>query len=169
MWEQGLLGNRTSLWRDPQMAYDSGAPEIGFREVGKSGGGAWERGPRVQVFEIAERWRAAGRRFVMDDGAPDEKRTLQGEVCRTARGLESFLEVGGGLPMRQAIAAGYMKPRGYLATKVLLDIYMDPSSRDDLDQLLELFPEATVEFSCFSVDVGVFPNRNVLFWEVRNY
>jgi hypothetical protein len=105
----------------------------------------------------------------MDDGAPDDKCTLQGEVCRTIRGLESYLEVGGGLPMRQAMAAGHMKHRGYLETKVLLERYMDASSRDDLDALLELYPDHTVEFSCFSVDVGVFPNRNTLFWETRLY
>ena len=46
LWEAGVLGNRTNLWRDPQDAYDSGAPEIGFREIGRAGGGAWEKVPR---------------------------------------------------------------------------------------------------------------------------
>lgn len=105
----------------------------------------------------------------MDDGAPDHKRTLQGEVCRTERGLQGFLEIGGHLPMRQAMAAGLMKHYGYLQTKLLLDRYMDPSSRDDLDALLERYPDAAIEFTCFSVNAGVFPNRNCIFWEVRNY
>jgi hypothetical protein len=189
LWEAGVLGNRTRLWRDPLdafewgrnnsnfRAYENGCwsqhpdlPEIGFREIRKSGtagAGAWEKVPWHRALETAERWRAAGRNFVMDDGAPDDKRTLQGEVCRTHRGLESYLEVGGGLPMRPAMAAGLMKHRGYVETKVLLDRYMDPSSRDDLDMMLDLYSDHTIEFSCFSVDVGIFPGRNVIFWETR--
>lgn len=183
LWEAGVLGNRTQLWRDPLKAFEWGCnfasfalgrdpdiPMIGFREIRTgAGAGKWERVPWHRVFLTAEQWRSENRKFILDDGAPDEYRTLQGEVCRTIRGLESYLEVGGSLPMRPAMAAGLMKHRGYLETKVLLDRWMDPSSRDDLDALLELYPEATVEFSCFSVDVGVFLGRNTIFWEVRNY
>jgi hypothetical protein len=51
----------------------------------------------------------------------------------------------------------------------LLDRFMDPNSRADLDALLDLYPDAAVEFSCFSVNVGIFPARNTIFWETRNY
>jgi hypothetical protein len=180
LWEAGVLGNRTRLWRDPQEAHFWGMqqklgilkPEIGFRELrktGTAGAGAWEKVPWHRVLETAERWKAEGRQFIMDDGAPDDKRTLQGEVCRTYRGLEGFLEVGGKLPMRPAMAAGLMHHYSYAATKALLDRYMDPSSRDDLDALLELYPDAAVEFSSFTVNVGIFPGRNTIFWETRNY
>lgn len=185
MWEAGLLGNRTRLWRDPLTAWYWGRdanlssetmpdnlPEIGFRELrkpGTVGAGAWEKVPWHRVLETAERWRTAGRQFIMDDGAPDDKRTLQGEICRTFRGLEGYLEVGGGLPMRPAMAAGLMKHRTYVETRMLLERYMDPSSREDLDALLELYPDAAIEFSCFTVNVGIFPGRNTLFWETRNY
>lgn len=184
MWEAGLLGNRTRLWRDPNDAYQwaveqrakssnrfwqlSDKPIIGFRELGRAGGGAWEVVPWRFVHVTAERWNGAHRRFIMDDGAPEEKTTLKGEVCRTVRGLESYLTTAK-LSMRAAMREGRMKPYGNLATKVALDTFMDPASRDDLEILLELYPDATIEFSCFSVDVGVIPNRNTLFWEVRNY
>lgn len=169
LWEAGVLGNRTNLWRDPNDAFDSQAPEIGFREIGKSGGGAWEKVPRHLVFQTAKYWRLRGRNFIMDDGCPDEHRGLQGEVCRTYRGLEGYLDVDGGLPMRQAAAAGKFKSYSPTETLALLDRFMDPSSKDDLFMLLDLYPDATVEFSTFRVDVGVFPNRNTLFWETRNY
>jgi hypothetical protein len=177
MWEQGLLGNRTRLWRSPWDAFYWGSqqgkgkllPEIGFREIGKSGGGKWEKVPWNAVLRTATQWKEEGRNFIMDDGAPDWCRTLQGEICRTFRGLEGYLDTTAKLPMRAAMAAGHMRPCGYLTCLVLLDRYMDASSRDDLDALLELFPDATVEFSCFGIDVGIFPGRNTLFWETRNY
>ena len=71
--------------------------------------------------------------------------------------------------MRLAMAAGHMRHCSYATVNALLEKFMDPSSRGDLDALLELFPDATVEFSCFSINVGVFPGRNTLFWEVRDY
>lgn len=169
LWEAGVLGNRTNIWRDPIEAYRSGAPEIGFREVGKSGGGAWTRCPRAEVFDVAKQWRNHGRNFIMDDGCPDEKRTLQGEICRTFRGLEGFLDIGAKLAMRPAIAAGHMRSYRGAHVHALLERFMDPSSRDDLEMLLELYPDATIEFTSFSVDVGVFPNRNTILWETRNY
>lgn len=168
-WQAGVLGNRTNLWERPEDAYASGASKIGFRQIGMSGGGAWEKVPREQVFATAARWSSEGRRFMMDDGCPDDKRILQGEVGRTYRGLEGWLDTTNQLPMRQAAAAGHMQVYGGAVTLSLIQQFMDPSSQDDLWDLLDLFPDATVEFSCFSVDVGVFPNRNTLFWEVRNY
>ncbi len=191
MWEAGLLGNRTRIWRDPVKAFEwgrdrsnfrawkngrwdkpTGLPEIGFREIrpaGTPGAGRWQKVPWSQVIATAEEWRAEGRNFIMDDGAPDEYRTLQGEVVRTERGLEGFLDLEGKLPMRPAMAAGYMKHYGYLQTRLLLERYMDANSRDDLDMILDLFPDHAVEFSTFTVNVGVFPRRNTLFWEVRAY
>jgi len=50
-----------------------------------------------------------------------------------------------------------------------LDRFMDPSSRDDLEQLFDLYPDATVEFTCYQMDLGTIPRRNTIFWEVRNY
>ena len=104
----------------------------------------------------------------MDDGAPDDKRTLCGEVARTYRGLEGTLGVVQ-MPMREAMKKGLLLPRSGATVLALLDKYMDPSSRDDLDALLDLYPDATVELSCFTVDVGVIPGRNTIFWEVRDY
>ena len=180
LWEAGVLGNSTRLWRDPWEAYYWGLAqlrqtgkfvEIGFREIrkpGSVGAGAWEKVPFDLVPWTAARWKELGRDFIMDDGAPDDKRTLQGEVCRTFRGIEGYLTTAK-MPMRQAFAEGHAKAHGYLATRLMLDRYMDPSSRDDLDALLEQYPDAAVEFTCFSVNVGVLPHRNTLFWETRDY
>lgn len=185
LWEAGVLGNRTRLWRDPLEAFEwgrdhssfrgldvpQGHPEIGFRELrkpGTVGKGAWEKVPWHRVLETAERWRAEGRDFIMDDGAPDDKRTLTGEICRSWNGLGGVLGVVQ-MPMREAMAKGLLLPRTGATILALLERYMDPSSRDDLWALLDLYPDAAVEFSCFTVNVGVFPHRNTIFWETRDY
>lgn len=181
LWEAGVLGNRTQIWHDPYLAWSWGFetsisrhlgpdfPRIGFRQIGISGGGKWEKVSYQKVFKTAEQWTKEGRKFIMDDGAPDEHRTLQGEICRTYRGLEGYLDRISKIPMRPAMAAGHMRHCSGSVVHALLDCYMDPNSRDDLFALLDLFPDATIEFSCFSVDVGIFPNRNTLFWETRDY
>jgi hypothetical protein len=177
LWEAGLLGNRTSIWRDPQEAYrvafeQRNLVDVGFREIrkaGSTGAGAWCKATRGAFWETVHVWRALGRQFIMDDGVPNEKQTLMGEIVRTERGLEGFITLATPLPMRPAMAAGLMKHRSYLETRLLLEQYMDPSSRDDLDSILEMYPDHVVEFSCFSVNVGIFPRRNTMFWEVRNY
>lgn len=181
LWEAGVLGNRTRLWRTPDDAWqwvktkktriDSPEPMIGFRELrrpGTTGAGKWEKVPWYQMWSAAERWRAEGRDFIMDDGAPNELTTLLGEVVRTERGMVGYL-ARVALPMRQALTPEYARQYSYLETRLLLERYMDPSSRDDLDAIFELFPDAAVEFACFSVNVGIFPGRNTLFWETRNY
>jgi hypothetical protein len=149
-------------------AAHSGFPEIGFRQLGVPGG-AWEKVPWYEVPNTAKRWREAGRNFVMDSGADDPSLTIEGEICRTFRGLEGYIGLAHGLPMRKAMAAGYMHPYSGSAVRTLVNTYMDPSSQDDLDALLELYPDATVEFSCFNRDIGVYPGRNTIFWETRNY
>lgn len=177
LWEAGVLGNRTRIWRDPDLAYEQAfmqmkLPDVGFRELRKSGSagaGAWCKATRSLFWSTVYDWQRAGRNFIIDDGVPNEKQTLMGEIVRTERGMQGFLVVGTKLPMRPAMAAGLLKPRGYLETRMLLEKYMDPSSRDDLDMILELFPDHVVEFSCFSVNVGIFPRRNTLMWETRAY
>lgn len=190
LWRAGLLGNRPLMWDTIEEAMASGCERIGFRELGKAGGGAWELWVRNEAVAAATRWTSEGRKFVMDGSVPNDHSTMQGEVCRTERGLESFLVVRdvvindlayhmctlgsdwnylGLPPMRMTMGAGWHRHRGYLKTKVILDHYMDPSSRDDLDVLLELYPDATIELTCFDIDTGVIPGRNTIFWEVRNY
>lgn len=166
-WRQGLLGNRTQLWWDPNEAWASNAKEFGFREH-RAGGGTWERVLRRDFHKTVEKWQKAKRIFTMDDVCPDEHQTIQGEICRTFKGLEGYIGASK-FPMREAMKKGILQHRTGAAVLVLLDRFMDPSSRDDLNDLLDLYPDAAIEFTCFSVNVGVFPHRNTIFWETRNY
>lgn len=168
LWRLGVLGNSNQLFNSLPDALASKCQRIGFRQIGKAGGGKWEDCPREQATDVAIRWTAEGRRYILDGGAPSKQSTLIGEICRTFRGVEGFLGLST-LPMRPAITAGHLTPRSYAETNALLDAYMDPSSRDDVRDLLDLYPDATIEFSCFSRDFGMIPGRNTIIWEVRNY
>lgn len=185
LWRAGVLGNRPLMWDtlEEALKHRPVVAKFGFRELGKAGGGAWELAPRAESPLVYDRWKQAGRRFVIDGSVPNDHSVAQGEVCRTEHGLQSFLcvrpefvvrwpfaELKPGLsPMRITMAAEMHRHRDALETKLVLDQIMDPSSRDDLDMLLELYPDATVEFTCFDINVGVIPHRNTIFWEVRNY
>jgi hypothetical protein len=170
LWEAGVLGNRTNIFHSATEAWKSGFPLIGFRQLGKAGGGKWERVSRSEIWTTAKRWEEDGAPFIMDSAtypAVFEDITLQGEVCRTIRGLEGFMGYTPGLPMRKAYPL--MKPVSGSEILVLLDRWMDPSSIDDLRDLLDLYSDATVEFTCFTKDTGNIPGRNTIFWEVRCY
>jgi hypothetical protein len=169
LWEAGCLGNRPPLWRDPSEAYRAGHLSYGLRELGKAGGGKWEIVEREQLHLACECWKREGRQFIIDSTVPNEHSTIIGEICRTFRGLEGYLGNSRGLPMRPAIKAGYLLPRTGATILALLETYMDASSRDDISSLLDLYPDATIEFACFNCDVGIIPNRNTIIWEVRCY
>ena len=174
-WIAGELGNRTQIFYTLQEAMKSGVEKIGFRELNRSGGGgAWERADRrEQVPEIHARWVAAGRQFLMDDGVPNDKTVLQGELVRTERGLRGYLAIRpeGELlpPMRISMARGMHREYSPLQVRLLLEKFMDPASRDDVDLLLDLYPDHVIEFACFEANVGNIPGRNTMIWEVRAY
>lgn len=173
LWEGGFLGNRLRTWRDWREAHASGCSPVGFREIGKAGGGKLDIVGHDQIQGMAEEWKRAGRSYMICEAAPDQHATIQGEICRTVGpwggGYAGLLgRVVNGRRMRDSIAAGDLKPVTGLAAKVIIDTYMDPGSRDDLEALLEIYPDASVEFTCYTKNVG-FLNRNTIFWEVRNY
>lgn len=170
LWSTGMLGYKLRTWNSLAefQAERNRPPVVGLRQVGAAGGGAFWVGPASQAFTTAEDWSSIGRRYVICEAAPDEKGTLQGEVCRTFRGLEGLLGYSRGLRMREALARGLLVPRSPVEIQVLLHSYMSAPSRDDLDALLDLYPDATVEFTCYG-DHNFDRGRNTIFWEVRNY
>jgi len=170
LWEAGVLGNRTNIYRSPLKAWQAGYSLYGFRQLAKAGGGRWERVDRKEFWNTVRNWNEWKIPFIMDSAtfpADDSHITLQGEVCRTFRGWEGFMGYTPGLPMRKAFP--YMRAVSGSEVLVLLDRWMDPSSQDDIRDLLDLYPEATIEFTCFTKDTGNIPGRNTLLWETRNY
>lgn len=170
LWEKLCLGNRLGVWYKPKDVPLSAGKAVGFREIGKAGGGAFEICDVTEVVKVADKWTKLNRKFMICESAPDDKGLIQGEICKTFRGLEAYIaKVIDGRRMRDSIRDGFMKPYKGHAVNVILDTYMDASSRDDVNSLFELYPDATIEFTCYSCLVGLLPGRNTIFWEVRNY
>jgi hypothetical protein len=172
LWEAGCLGNRTQIFHTLEDAI-RGTPSgmVGFREIGKTGGGRWDRSANHdEARQLYFEWCMEGRRFIMDDGVPNWRSTMQGEINRGIEGLYGYIAVGYGLPpMRLSMAQGLHRHYYRVQVRVLMQHYMDPASQDDVDALLDLYPEATIEFACFDVGVGHILGRNTIFWETRNY
>jgi hypothetical protein len=167
--EADCLGNTLRNWRRPGDAWDSGASLVGFREMGRAGGGVHSVVPRNRIHATFTEWVLAGRRFIMDEAAPDEDAQLQGEICRTVHGLQGLLGIRTKRRMRQAMGEGLLHPCSGVVVKALLDQFLDPSSRDDIDALFDLYPDATIEFASYPYYLGKLPARNTIIWEVRNY
>lgn len=170
LWQAGVLGNRPLTWSSVHEALRSGRTRFGVREIGAAGGGffsiAYSKG---QLKRIVSQLDAQGKRYNIDGSVPNETVTLQGEVCRTERGLEGMLAIRSGTDIRSAWKQGLFKPYRGVAFNVVLEQFMDPSSREDLDALLDLYDGHVVEFACFPFNVGVLPHRNTIIWEVRKY
>jgi hypothetical protein len=170
LWEAGVLGNKPETWREIGPALKANIRDYALREVGAAGGGKFEICPsRLQLMSAVMRWNYEGRRWVITGVAPNHLSQLQGEICCTERGLEGFLGVRTGVNMREAMAQGLLLPRSPAVTRTLMRHFIDPASLDDIDELLERYPDAAIEFCSYSVNVGVIPGRNTLIWEVRDY
>ena len=98
---------------------------------------------------------------------PDDRLIFQGEIMRTEKGL-FILYSTVKKPMNLSLNEEEKFVFGLDALKMLKE-NLFPSSFDDLMELLELFSNDAIEFSCYDVCVGNLSNRNVIIWEVRGY
>jgi hypothetical protein len=170
LWNAGVLGFKLRTWDTVEAARAANpAPGIiGFRQIGKSGGGKLDIVPFSKLDETADAWRREGRIYMICEAAPDEKGTIQGEICRGPFGWAGIMGFSRGLRMRDAIAQGLLTPRSGAVARALVRRFMSPASLDDLDAILDLYPDAAVEFTCYG-DHNFERGRNTIFWEVRNY
>lgn len=109
--------------------------------------------------------RAAG--FVFSESPPDHKRSIQGELMRDEAGYYLHYSFAPE-PMRIALEQDGRHARG-LQAKLILEKYLEPSDYDALQDLLDEYPGAVIEFTGFTVPVGVIPHRKMVVWEVRHY
>lgn len=169
LYMQGVLGNKLKTWTDVNKAYNEVKELVGFREL-SVGAGSFEVCNKNDILHVAIKWNKLGRKFYLNETDYNEDaRTIQGEICYLYDGWHGFIGLCNGLRMRDMFAAGLAKPYRGLAVKAILNYYMDDNSLYDIEQLLELYPEATIEFTCYSTTIGILPNRNTIIWEVRNY
>lgn len=105
-------------------------------------------------------------KLVFNQSMPNEHLTIQGEITRYLGW--HLLYTNSKKPMKLGFEEEQKRASG-LKAKSLIETSMDPSSYSDLQVLFDLFPNSSIEFSTYEVDVGNIKNRNTIFWEVRNY
>ncbi len=172
LWQKGLLGNRPQAWptlRDLRASGYDGLVTLRYR--GQGGGGVAATHVRAddvpaKVAELATNGVDAGR-ITFNESMPDENLLIQGEVARNVGGLDLTYSTEPGLPMRDAMREA--KTAWGLVASLILNTFLDPNSRDDIETLLEMYPDAVVEFGSYDRDVGLLPRRNTVIWEVRHY
>jgi hypothetical protein len=159
LWRAGVLGNRPRTWVTVDDLLASGWTQpvvVRSTAVG---------GPTLYGISVASALAFVNATF--NECLDDDALLIQGEVMRDVGGLAlTYSTVC--KPMKLALAERTARAHG-LAAKLILDHFLGPSSRDDLDALLDLHPGAVVEFGTYSRNLGDQPHRNTLFWEVRNY
>jgi hypothetical protein len=104
--------------------------------------------------------------FFLDESAPDHLVTIQGEVMNSKKFLYLRYNTVPGLGMRQAYPI--MKHAEGLRALTLLQYYLDARSWDCMQEILTLYRDSIIEFSAYSVSLGVLGWHSVI-WEVRNY
>lgn len=92
--------------------------------------------------------------------------TIQGEICRTHRGLE-FQYSMVNLPMRSAME-GHAKHTHGLTALILIKHFCCPSGHDCLMDLMDEYPDHVIEFTCFDIPCGARKWLTII-WEVRSY
>lgn len=161
-----LLLNRTRTWECPESFERSGFTGlVGFRDRQVGGKTVYGVTPD-QVRKVWRRYLRAGRTPVIQEQVPHDKLTLNAESIWTAEGL-ALLWSHETLPMKEALAKRSLLAVGLRSLAVVRQ-FLDPSSFEDWLLLEEMFPGSVVEFSCFSVPVGIL-SRKTVFWEVRYY
>lgn len=166
---KGAFGNKLKTWD-----YLLGAPASTLRfciRYKKPGSKWFAFGVGMQqAADLISKWTLEGADrglFSFNELGQDDKITLQGEIMRGVRHYELLYSHMPGIMHRNA-----MKIAGWtwgIEALAIVKSYLSDGSYDDLMELLELYPDAVIEFTTYSIDVGECRGRNTVIWEVRDY
>ena len=174
LYRNGVLGNRPLTWNSLDEISKSGwngliciRSKKGIARSMTSFDKTYE-----QAEQIVKEWVSQGidpKDITFNQSMPNQELAVQGEVMYPMDGgglyfYGSFVKK----PMLLAFAENSFSVQGSQAV-YLVHKHLFPQSLVDLERLLEQFPGNVVEFSAYNIPVGNLPNRNTIFWEVRNY
>jgi hypothetical protein len=170
LYEQGIFGNKAITWNSLDEIKNSGwKDKVCMRS--KRGIARKEVVYNIEINEVPKYiriWKEKGipeSAIHFNQSMPDEKLILQGEVtrfnCLTLR--YSTIKK----PMNLALAEEDIEVYNKEAYNLIRG-FMDKKSYNNLEELMEIWPESVVEFSSYNIPVGIL-KLNSVFWEVRNY
>lgn len=175
LWHRGSLGNKLRTWAHPDHVPASYTGSLMLRPMNSPGGSASIVELPVKKALDFWRWsieRGLTKRFA-NECAPDSEAVFQGEVMRDVGRLYllgHYREYKPGAKlMRMRDALKQAKEYRGLAAEFMLRKVSVPASRDDVLELLDLYPDHVIEFTAYRRCVGNCQQRNVIIWEVRKY
>ncbi|MFA5993031.1 MAG: hypothetical protein WC796_04970 [Candidatus Pacearchaeota archaeon] len=168
----GFYGNKPLTWDSYDEVMESGwSGNVNIRS--KKG---IERGlveydtPISELKSRAEKWRLKNKHLeseiTFNQKMPDDHLIIQGEVMNWIRRLYLHYST-----LKKPMNIGLREESFYaecVEALKLLKGTMDPPSFENLEWLLEHFPDSVIEFSTYDIPLGNL-NRNTVFWEVRDY
>lgn len=165
---KGLFGNKLKSWDSvDDFLRDSYKGTISVRYKGLAGQFCYYNVTNINPI-IDEIIHKGGKRenIIINESAPDEFLTIQGELTRNEYGLYLFYSTKKG-KMRDCLKNG-LSSKG-LKVNIMLKHYLTPNSYEDIMELLDLYPDHIIEFSTYNKCIGDCVGRNTLIWEVRKY
>lgn len=170
-WLLGEFGNRLRCWESLGDWFESGfRGNVGLRY--KVPGSPfckydipWEN-VHLVYGEFLDKG-ADHAKITIGEAAPDQHIMMQGEVMLSTRHYELHFSLHKA-QMRDALKACPEWAHGIDAV-VIMKHFMDPSSYNDIQEMLDTYQDHVIEFSCYSINLGDIPHRNTLIWEVRKY
>lgn len=104
----------------------------------------------------------------ISEALPGDKLIIQGELMRWINGYELTYTTEPNTVNRPATWPE-MKTATGITAKLILEHYLWPKSYEALISLFDRWPDACIEFSTCSCELGELPGHNTVVWEVRNY
>lgn len=173
LYERGMFGNKLRTWKNfsNAMHWLKDEDRVCVRYAKPSSKWTLFNIPMIDAIRaigkaVVEEGAEVGL-FSMNEVGQDDKIVLQGEVMRSPAGIHLTYSQQPGIMHRHAMKDA--EHTSGLKAFLLLRSNLSPSSYEDLFELLDLYETSIVEFTAYSVDVGVCRGRNAVIWEVRNY
>jgi hypothetical protein len=168
---RGLAGNAPRMWRTVEEFMASGYPEdrvVGFRFLVPGSGKFIPRVDKANVSQVAADLTPGT--YIISE-VPQTECTFQGEFS-FAHDYELDYSYEG-CTLREAMSNGKSKRVTGIAAHATLEVHLGVREYIELRELLDLYTvggEAPViEFSHFPQEIGIFPGRSTVIWEVRHY
>ena len=165
----GEFGNRSINWGTLEEYVASGFNGLTHVRNRLAGGDTWYDVPTIEVARV---WAVVARKYgerylYLSAMGPEYLKTFQGEAIEMPGGLYlHWTDLP--LPMRDGLRLKSRHSTG-AESLWLLHHYLCPNSLEWLSYLLREYDGHVIEFSAYSKPVGILPNFNTMFWEVRKY
>lgn len=177
LFSRGCYGNNIPTYANPSAALNTDEPFFVIRYKGEPG----VQGPAIYGIArnclisewqrlIREGWKEE--RLYVNTEIPNKRIVFQGELSTGNWADTQWYLVGceePGMHMREAMKRSTFKATGWKA-RAYLQTKMDPASWDDLNAVINTWPDGVIELVIFDTPFGSLAStgRNCVVWEVRD-